>query len=276
MILSFAKYEAAGNDFVVMDGRAGFPPESQWSSIARRLCDRHRGVGADGILLLQEPTDADAQTRMRIVNADGSEGEMCGNGARCFAHFAHRIGAVGSNFWFQTQAGLHRANVAQEGITISLPSVSGAPRRLELVADGRSFTGHLLIVGVPHLIIWSEDLESLDVARWGPLLRRHPDLGPAGANIDFTRVADCQCHHVRLRTFERGVEAETLACGTGSVATAICYAHRAGLEGSHRVLITPTGGDLIEVRLRVAPGAWEDLHLMGPARRVFESTIELP
>lgn len=276
MNLHFAKYEGAGNDFVVMDARVpSFPGESEWPAIARRLCDRHRGVGGDGIMLLQAPSQPGADVRMRIFNADGSEGEMCGNGARCFAHFAHELGVVSTPFAFQTQAGLHRAAVAQHGVAISLPPVMVRPEPMELEVQGRVFEGLLLVVGVPHLVVWSEDLDTLDVARWGPPLRRHPLLGPAGANVDFARVFDDRTHHVRLRTFERGVEAETLACGTGSVATAICYAHRLGLEGSHRVHVTPTGGDLLEVRLRVTPTGWEDLHLMGPARRVFEATIAL-
>jgi len=269
MRVPFAKMHGAANDFVVVDHREPFLPEPP-DALVRRLCDRRRGVGADGVLLLER--DPELDFAMRYHNADGARAEFCGNGARCLARFAleRGLGAAG-RVRFRTEAGVQDACVTAAGaIELHFGRVAppGPPEGLE--AAGRRFTGRPVHAGVPHFVIGVEDVRAVPVAEWGPLLRRHARFAPAGANVDFvTRLGPSR---VAMRTFERGVEAETLACGSGAIATALWAAE----EGARApVEVLTAGGDVLVVSFADGEGG-RDVRLTGPAELAFTGVWDEP
>lgn len=276
MRLHFFKLDGAGNDFVGIDWRGRTPlDEQQAAQVARILCNRHHGVGADGILLIEDARPGDAvDFTMRYRNADGSIGEMCGNGARCIATFAHHLGAAPASMRFQTGAGIHRAQVLPEGqIRVDFPDVPVLPQRLSLTGPlqiGREVD--FLLVGVPHAVVWVEDLDQVDVETAGREIRHDPALGPKGANVNF---AEAKGDAIHVRTYERGVEGETQACGTGSVATSCCIAHRRGVADYSEINIIPTSTIPLRIGLRPTGSGFSRVSLAGPAAIRFAGTCEL-
>jgi diaminopimelate epimerase len=253
----------AANDFVVIDHRGPTRPEPA-GELLRRLCDRRRGVGADGVLLLE--ADPELDFAMRYHNADGGRAEFCGNGARCLARFALDLGlGRGGEVRFRTDAGVKSARRAAGGaIELAFGAVGrGAP--LELGACGRRFEGTLLRPGVPHFV--SEvpgPVAAAPLAEWGPALRSHATLGAEGANVDL--VERLPGGAVAMRTWERGVEGETLACGSGAIA---CALWAAGHGAASPVRVRTAGGDDLWVAFRATAGGWE-ADLTGPAEVAFE------
>jgi diaminopimelate epimerase len=261
----------AGNDFVVIDHRAPFLPEPVEPLFAR-LCDRRRGVGADGVLLLER--DPELDFAMRYFNADGRPAEYCGNGARCLALLALELGlGRGGEVRFRTAAGLQRARLGPDGRAIRLAFgrtvAPGEP--LEVEAAGRAFAGRLLKPGVPHFVTPVERVEWIPVAEWGTSLRHHPRFGAEGANVDF--VARLGPGRLAMRTYERGVEAETLACGSGAIASALWSAAEG--EGSP-VRVLTAGGDELEVEFRGNADGYDDVYLTGPAKVSFSGEWAAP
>lgn len=261
MIVPFVKMHGAGNDFVVVDHRAPFLPEAPGPLVAR-LCDRRRGIGADGVLLLEK--DPEHDFAMRYFNADGGPAEFCGNGARCIARLALDLGlGRGGEVRFRTAAGVQRARRAPSGgVELHFGRVlPGEARAVE--AAGRRFEGRMVTAGVPHFVVPVERVEWVPVAEWGAALRHHSAFGPAGANVDF--VAPLHPGRVAMRTYERGVEGETLACGSGAIATAVW----AMLKGAGPVVrVLTAGGDELEVGARAQVEGW-DVTLSGPAEIAF-------
>ncbi len=262
---NFYKYEGAGNDFVMLDRRDGAPdPDAQHIV---RLCDRRFGIGADGLITLGAPIDPALHCTMHYYNADGSPGEMCGNGGRCFALLAHHLGlGEGSCVRFRSTDGLHEAQiVAAKGLTgrITLGMID-----VETVR--RDADGYFLDTGVPHFVQFVEGLDRYDVVGEGRRLRYALDRFPQGTNVDFVEVAGPG--HLRIRIYERGVENETLACGTGAVAAAI-VAHLAGQPGVCDFCVEVPGGEL-GVRFVREGDTFRRVVLEGPARRVFEGEFE--
>jgi diaminopimelate epimerase len=261
MRVPFTKMHGAGNDFVVVDHRRPFlPPERR--SLFARWCDRRRGIGADGVLLLEQ--DPELDFAMRYHNADGGVAEFCGNGARCLARFALDRGLGRSGVVrFRSDVGVMRARETSGGrIALAFGRVGGGdPVTLE--AAGRSFAGRRIVAGVPHFVVPVPDVAEVPLAAWAPPLRAHAGLGPGGANVDF--VARMPDGRVAMRTYERGVEAETLACGSGAMATALW----AALEGIQPpVTVRTAGGEDLVVELTNGPGGREAT-LIGPAVAVF-------
>jgi diaminopimelate epimerase len=212
------KMSGAGNDFVVVDNRAGIVPEPA-STLAARICARRAAVGADGLLLLEKSDRKDF--RMRYFNRDGSEAEMCGNGGRCIARFATLIGAAGNAMQFENLAGDFKASLVDED-RVRLDMTDPSAIRLGVAIDvrGRMVSVHSINTGVPHVVVpWDEDIDAAPVREQGPIIRHHSAFAPAGANVNFVHVIDSAT--IAVRTYERGVEDETLACGTGAVASAI-------------------------------------------------------
>jgi diaminopimelate epimerase len=264
MKFPFLKMHGAANDFVVVDHRQPFLPAASEALFAR-LCDRRRGVGADGILLLE--THPELDFTMRYFNADGRPAEFCGNGARCLARLALDLGLGRDGIVrFQTDAGFKAAGRSGDAIELHFGRVAavGEPERIE--AAGREFTGRLIQAGVPHFVIEVADVASVPIEAWAPSLRRHPRFGPAGANVDF--AAPRGSPRRAMRTWERGVEGETLACGSGAIATALAAA--ADGAGSPITILT-AGGDELVVSFRDAEGGW-DVRLIGPAEVAFAGT----
>jgi len=270
MSLKFTKMNGAGNDFVMIDNRDGSVCLSR-DQIAL-ICNRHRGVGADGLLLVEKPGDSDADLRMRYYNADGGEAEMCGNGARCFARFAQSLGWEKPELRFMTPAGLIRARFEGNLVKINL----SPPRDLRLAQTIDLHSGtvkiHAINTGVPHAVMFVQDADEAMVGEWGREIRNHPMFQPRGTNVNFVQLREGNV--IRVRTYERGVESETLACGTGVVASAI-IAHL-----FHRVpapiQVQVQGGDTLEVGFSVQEEHVSDVHLKGPADFVFDGKLTLP
>ena len=270
MELRFTKMNGAGNDFVVIDNRS-----RQFSLDGKtiaRLCDRHRGVGADGLLAI-EPAEGQADFRMRYYNADGGEAEMCGNGARCFARFSARLmPEKPESVSFETQAGVIVAKL--EGDLVSLDMGRPIDHRAPQVFDlgGASHEIHFLNTGVPHAVVFVSDVEKMDVQNLGRTIRRHEAFAPKGTNANFAQALDK--NRLILRTYERGVEGETLACGTGVCATALLHALATGAASP--VHVTVRGGDTMRVDFtKDADGSFASAKLTGPADFVFDGVISL-
>ena len=272
MKFSFTKMNGAGNDFVVCDNRDRAIPFEP-ATIAR-LCDRHRGVGADGLLAVEPAgAGAGADFRMRYYNSDGGEAEMCGNGARCFARFAARLlPSVPEALSFETMAGIIRASFAGELVTVAMSDPHDLRASQSIEAGGSTCTVQFLNTGVPHAVVFVEDVEAVDVALVGAALRWHPAFAPKGTNANFAQVL--APGRLVLRTYERGVEAETLACGTGVCATALLHHLAAGAPSP--VSVKVRGGDTLQVAFqRSADGGFHNVALSGPADFVFEGTIAI-
>lgn len=279
MTLKFVKMNGAGNDFVVIDGRQA---RVRWErELVARLCDRHRGVGADGLLVLETSEGSGADFRMRYFNSDGGEAEMCGNGARCFARFASGLLGGAGEIGFETLAGRATAKVLKDGsveLAMMKPEVVGQAEELTLErGEGSTIkcVFWFLNTGVPHAVIFvdsAEELERLDVAGLGRAVRFHERFAPAGTNVNFVTVLDS--NRLRVRTYERGVEAETLACGTGVTACALAHHLRAGCGSP--VNVETRGGDVLGVRFEASGCEFTQVFLRGPAEFVFRGEIEVP
>lgn len=210
----FYKMQGAGNDFVVIDHQPGL----DYIAFTRKACDRHMGIGADGVLILD--TSSSSDHKMRIINADGSEAEMCGNGARCMAvYIKHKFALVPDVFTIETLAGVIRASAHEEYASVQLSDPKDYRANIEIKLGDQKVIGHFINTGVPHTVVFVQGLHECDVNGLGRMIRFHPVFSPRGTNVNF--VEKLKEHCVELRTYERGVEAETLACGTGSVASAL-------------------------------------------------------
>ena len=260
MKIPFLKMHGAANDFVVIDHREPFlagPSED----LVRRICDRRRGVGADGVLLVER--DPEYDFAMRYFNSDGRPADFCGNGARCVARLALEAGlGRGGEVRFRTAAGIQSARDTPDGrgIELRFGRIAGCSDPITVEAAGRSFVGRLASVGVPHFVVPVERVEWVPVAEWGAALRHHPRFEPAGANVDF--VARLGPGRVAMRTFE----AETLACGSGAMATAAWSV----TEGDRSpVAVMTAGGDELLVRLEPDRDGWQ-VRLSGPAEIAYQ------
>jgi len=264
----FTKMNGAGNDFILIDNRMG-DVRLDRSQIAQ-LCDRHRGIGADGILLLEKPGNR-ADFRMRYFNADGGEAEMCGNGARCFARFANKVAAAKEKISFETQAGLISAELKGDSVTLGMTEPTDLRLHLEPGIAGENKTVHFINSGEPHVVIPVVNIEDVDVRHEGAAVRYHKIFSPSGTNVNFMEKRGAK--KIAIRTYERGVEDETLACGTGIVASALIFGATEGCHGPITVL--PRGGDELQVGFETVAGRFCNVTLTGPAQFVFEGTIEI-
>jgi diaminopimelate epimerase len=273
MLLHFYKMNGAGNDFIVIDNR-DLSVQLDQDTIAA-LCDRHRGVGADGLLAV-EPAEQGADFKFRYYNADGGEAEMCGNGARCFGRFTAHLGDdVAERVTFETIAGTLAAEMVGEHVRIAMSEPKDLKLDTGVVLPGLDAPLHFLNTGVPHAVAFvpgGDAFEDLDVFTHGRAIRRHPAFAPAGTNANFATVL--APGHIAIRTYERGVEAETLACGTGMVACALVHHLLTGAPSPVRVDVA--GGDTLEIGFEPSDqGAFHNVTLTGPADFVFEGQIEI-
>jgi diaminopimelate epimerase len=269
MMLEFTKMNGAGNDFVLFDNRAQNIKLSPTQ--VTRLCHRQRGIGADGIFLLIPCASGKADWAWEFYNSDGSTADMCGNGARCFARFVQKITNCKDAITFETGAGVIRAEFRGELVTVTLTE----PRDLKTgeavaLSSGPHFI-HSLNTGVPHAVLFVEDADKAMVQSLGHEIRFHSHFAPKGTNVNF--VEEKGPNAIRVRTYERGVEGETLACGTGVTASALISAHLRQFTSPVQVHVQ--GGDLLEVSFKGKGGAFHDVRLTGPADFVFEGKITL-
>jgi diaminopimelate epimerase len=270
MLLEFTKMNGAGNDFLLLDNRDGkirLTPEQ-----AARLCHRQRGVGADGILLLEAGRSGQADWAWEFFNSDGSTAEMCGNGARCFARFIQRVAGSKGQTTFETGAGVITATFEGERVTVNLtqPKDLRLDRELQL-GDGPQKV-HSINTGVPHAVVFVKDADRAMIREWGPEIRFHAEFAPRGTNVNFVQVLGPG--QIRVRTYERGVEGETLACGTGVSAAALISARLHSFVAPVKVRVE--GGEMLEVGFDQGEGEdFRNVRLTGPADFIFEGRIEV-
>ncbi len=261
MQLSFQKYHGTGNDFILLDNRTAGIRLSQTQVAA--LCHRRFGIGADGLMLLEASADADF--RMVYFNSDGRESSMCGNGGRCIVAFAQRLGIVtGPDVHFEAIDGQHHAQIGADGsISLQMKNVDAITEE-----NGRI----LLDTGSPHCILWVDDVAAVDVVALGRSIRHEARYAPGGLNVNFVqRLGE---DRISVRTYERGVEDETLSCGTGVTAAAIAAGGAA--TGSFRYSIQTPGGALEVSFKKEEAGTATEVVLRGPAQFVFEGTVAMP
>ena len=266
--LRFTKMNGAGNDFVMLDNRLG-DLRLERAQIAR-LCDRHRGIGADGVLVLERPANG-ADFRMRYYNADGGEAEMCGNGARCFARYTDRVAGPLKQLSFETPAGVIAAALEGERVTLQMSEPKDLQIDLQIDALGETIKCHYVDSGVPHVVVPVAEIAQSKVREMGSALRHHEKFSPRGANVNFLERRGPQ--NIAIRTYERGVEDETLACGTGVVASALIFAATQNADSPIAVLVK--GGDELQVGFEKKGVSFAKVTLSGPADFVFEGSVEL-
>jgi len=269
--IKFVKMNGAGNDFIVIDNRENVLKDFDINHFVRMVCRRGKSVGADGLMLLERSNLADF--RMRYFNSDGSEGEMCGNGARCIARFANYLNVAGQHMRFETIAGIHEAVVVGEEVRIMFPDLKVDEFKLFQRHDFGfgSVEYHFGTVGVPHVVIFRQDVESMRadlLLNWGRKIRYALDVFPKGTNVNFVEVAGSS--RIIVRTYERGVENETLACGTGSIASSIVSFLIQAVEPP--VSVKMRGGEL-KVGFERHENEFRNVYLQGDARIVAEGYI---
>ena len=258
MTLQFNKYQGAGNDFIIIDNRKTILDPDD-SKLINRLCDRRFGIGADGLILISGYRDTDFE--MKYFNSDGRIGSMCGNGGRCTAHFALKHGIAGKKQRFMAFDGIHEAEVSGDIVRLQMADVN----------EYKIIAGHYFInTGSPHYIVFTNDIDKIDVNAEGKKLRWSPLFAPGGTNVNFVELKDKGLY---IRTFERGVEEETLACGTGVTASAIASVLNGHFD-TGAVSVKARGGDL-KVEFKFSNEKITGVWLTGPATFVFEGIVRI-
>ncbi len=269
--ISFFKYSATGNDFILIDNRAKRFTGAE-KKLFFELCSRKTGVGADGMLLIESPRRPDCDFTMRYFNRDGRESEMCGNGARASAYHAATTNLAASSMQFEVSGDLYRAEVAQDRIKLVMQEPRdlrlhlGVLQTLAIPAITKMTEGGYVNTGVPHFVVFVDSVEQVEVENAGRALRYHRAFAPAGVNANFVEIAGETC--LKIRTYERGVEEETLACGTGAAAAALIAHELRGLKFPLRLLAR--GGELVVSREAHS----NRLLLEGRVKRIFTGEFE--
>jgi len=267
--LSFTKMSGTGNDFIIVDHRKPCIPVEEQQELARRICRRMFSVGADGLILIENSDVADFS--WRFYNADGSLAEMCGNGARCAARYAYVNKIAGARMSFETIAGIIEAEVLGDSGDVRLRMTTPFDFRLglRLGIGGVEREASFVNTGVPHAVIFVEDSET-PVKQWGREVRFHDMFQPAGSNANFIRFL--RDGRLQVRTYERGVEDETMACGTGAVAAALIAAVQG--KASSPIQLVTSGGEQLTVLFDLLAGPKaENVFLQGPARIIYAGTL---
>lgn len=259
MMIEFMKYEGTGNDFIILDNRKGM-----YSSLTREqiafLCNRHFGIGADGVMMLQLKEGYNFE--MIYFNADGGEGSMCGNGGRCLTAFAKKLSVIKNKAHFIAADGDHNATVNETGIVeLKMKDVTDVERHENYC---------VLNTGSPHYIQWVTDTKTVDVVKEGKAIRYGERFNTEGINVNFVQV---QPTYLTVRTYERGVENETLSCGTGVTASAIAAANET--KDLQEISVVTLGGELLVKFKRTGNTSFADIWLCGSAKFVFEGIINL-
>ncbi len=263
--MSFYKMSGSGNDFVIIDNRERGIPQDDLENFSKKICSRKDSVGADGLILLEDSSESDF--KCRFFNADGSEVPMCGNGSRCIARFAYLKGLVKQDMVFEVASGRIRAQVFGEKVRLFLPPPSSPTLDLRLSLGGRDYIINSINTGVPHVVKFVSNLEGYEVQRIGRQIRFHDHFKPEGTNVNFVERLDHR--RIRIRTYERGVENETLACGTGALAASI-VAFLKDLV-SPPVKVETRGGETLIVYFR--DPKFEDLSLEGRVSAIYEGRL---
>jgi diaminopimelate epimerase len=264
--IKFTKMVASGNDFVILEShqvRAQASPKGTkpqgYHILAKKICDRKFGVGADGLLILEKSQSADV--RMRIFNADGSEAEMCGNGARCVAIFSSHAAGGTSHVNIETKAGVIKSEVKDNNVKIKLTDPKNIKLDIPIKVNNRNLKANFIDTGVPHAVVFVEGLDEIHVDEIGRAVRYHKKFAPRGTNVNFVEVLSDNL--IAIRTYERGVEDETLACGTGSVASSLIFALKTAT--GNKIKVQTKSKEFLAVYFKKQNGRFFDVWLEGKA-----------
>lgn len=260
--IPFMKLSGAGNDFVIINNLAEIV-DSTDTDFVKKLCQRRMSVGADGVLLVEKADDVDF--RMRYFNADGGEVETCGNGARCISKFAYLNGIASEKMQFLTNAGIYESEIVGTSVKVRMSDPTDIRLNVPLQLDDGMHTVGFANSGVPHVVFFVEDLEETDVFDLGQQTRYHGDFKPDGTNANFIRIQSSGL--IDIRTYERGVEDETLACGTGSIASAIVAATLGKVASP--VAVKTASGVVLKIHFDVENGEVQNVYLEGDARVIY-------
>jgi diaminopimelate epimerase len=267
MKIPFMKMSGSGNDFILIDHRKSVLDEKEMKEFAQKVCQRRVSIGADGLILIERSEKADF--KWRFFNADGSEAEMCGNGGRCAARFAWLKGIAGPSLTFETLAGILSAQVNEKRVKLEMTKPYGLKLEEKVFIEGREHRISSINTGVPHAVLFLEDIEGVDVVKMGRAIRRHPRFAPAGTNANFVRVESPS--GLSLRTYERGVEDETLACGTGAVASALVAALSGFVKSP--VSVKTRGGESLNVYFEIETGEVKKVFFEGDVHIIYEAEM---
>ncbi len=265
--IKFAKAVASGNDFIIVELKATQRTQ-ELKNLAKNICDRKYGVGADGLLVLAKSRVADL--KMRIFNADGSEAQMCGNGARCVALYAgRRLQAAGCRLKIETKAGIIESRVMADKVKIRLTEAKEYQPGIPVKINGRELRINFINTGVPHAVIFVEGIDTIDVSNLGRQIRHYECFAPYGTNVDFVEPVDKDT--IRVRTYERGVEDETLACGTGAAASAIVFSFQSqeAKVKKYKINVSTQGRETLRVCFTKDMLKISDLWLEGKVNIVY-------
>jgi diaminopimelate epimerase len=270
--IEFTKMSGAGNDFIVIDNRSGIIQDG--AAFAKKVCDRHWSIGADGLLLIE--TSDKASYRMMYYNADGSYGGMCGNGGRCISQFAYMKHIANSTHTFEALDHVYSVTIESQDISVHMKDPISLKLNQRLIHGKKKILYHSIDTGAPHIVLNIEDfgkiinIDEFDVQRWGRILRWHKKFSPAGTNVNFIKIAENNI--IYLRTFERGVEAETLACGTGSIASAIIACRIWKIWAPIQVI--PTSKVPLFINFSEIEKNIQNVTLAGPASVTFTGSVD--
>ncbi len=265
--IPFFKMSGSGNDFIVIDNREPVVADENLAEFVARVCRRQMSVGSDGFILIENAVGADF--KWRFFNSDGSRAEMCGNGARCAARFAYINGIAGPEMTFQTDAGIVQARVRDKQVKINLPAPKDLSAEGTVELAGGPISVSSINTGVPHVVIPVVDLEHAEVIKIGREVRYHAQYAPAGTNVNF--MQSLKGNRIAIRTYERGVEDETLACGTGSIASAIIAAVKYGKKSPVDVLTR--SGEELKIYFSRENDVFDQIFLEGSARVIYTGSL---
>jgi diaminopimelate epimerase len=265
--IPFWKMHGSGNDFVLIDHRQPFILEDKRRQFVRSVCTRKVGVGADGLIFIEPSTKVDFS--WRFFNADGSEAEMCGNGGRCAARFAALNNIAGNSLAFETLAGIIHAEVQSRRVKLELSGAQELKLNLTIPVQEQSWTGHFINTGVPHVVLPVLDLEDAPVVDIGRLIRFHSLFAPAGTNVNFVKIIGPQ--EIQVRTYERGVEDETLACGTGAVASALVTGRLKKMPSP--IMVHTRSKETLQVFFDTQGEKFSSIYLEGEALVVYQGEL---
>ncbi|MEE4265120.1 MAG: diaminopimelate epimerase [Desulfobacteraceae bacterium] len=265
--IPFTKMSGTGNDFIIIDNRAQVVADNGLTEFIRKVCRRKMSVGADGFILIESSDKADF--RWRFFNSDGSLAEMCGNGARCAARFAYLNGIAGENLSFETQAGIINGQVKGNGAKVKIPDPADLHLDYTIELEKGPLTVSSLNTGVPHVVVVEDSVEEVDVVGLGREIRCHEAFAPAGTNVNF--ICPQKPGQLAIRTYERGVEDETLACGTGAIASALIASCKKNWTSP--ISLVTRSEELLTIHFRESDRVFTDVYLEGDAKLIYTAEL---
>jgi diaminopimelate epimerase len=266
--IPFYKMSGAGNDFIIIDNRNRIVADTDLSRFIANVCRRKMSAGADGLILIEASDRCDF--RWRFFNSDGSQAEMCGNGARCAARFAQVMGIAGNRLSFETEAGIVNAHIHEDRVKVKMPDPSELKLAYPLELSDRSLEISSINTGVPHVVVMVEQVADVAVVNLGREIRLHQAFAPAGTNANFAQ--QIKGNAIEIRTYERGVEDETLACGTGAIASAIISAARCKM--SSPIDVKTRSGAYLTIHFDAENGQYSQIYMEGDARIIYIGELQ--